>query len=92
MRLRLEGASACAPECEAISGAASMRATSQKPASLRCERSTATPSSAQRRTSAAPSGVSPGPVSGEEGNANGTPCANAFGRLQTGPSERSPRS
>ena len=48
------------------------------------------PSSAQRRTSASPAAVRPGPVSGEEGKANGTPCANAFGRLHTGPSERSP--
>ena len=48
------------------------------------------PIEAQRRTSASPAAVSPGPVSGEEGKANGTPWANAFGRLHTGPSERSP--
>ena len=32
------------------------------------------------------------PVSGEEGQRNGTPCPNALGRLQTGPRERSPAS
>ena len=90
VRLRLAGHSAWAPECEAISGASSSRATSQKPASLRWLRSTAMPSSAQRRTSPEPACVSPGPVSGELGWANGTPWANAFGRLQTGPSERRP--
>src|SRR3954447_6293677 len=90
VRLRLEGASAWTPECEAISGPSSWRATSQKPASLRWLRSTAMPSSAQRRTSAVPAGVRPGPVSGEDGNANGTPWAKAFGRLHTGPSERRP--
>src|SRR5262245_5626 len=39
-----------------------------------------------------PRSVRPGPVSGEEGQRNGTPCPNAFGRLQTGPRERSPAS
>ena len=29
-------------------------------------------------------------MSGVDGNTNGTPCANAFARLHTGPSERSP--
>ena len=48
------------------------------------------PSSAQRVTSARPASVSPGPVSGEDGEMNGTPCANALGRLHTGPIERSP--
>ena len=33
-----------------------------------------------------------GSRSGEEGQRNGTPCANAFDRLQTGPRERSPAS
>ena len=39
-----------------------------------------------------PRSVRPGPVSGEEGQRNGTPCPNALGRLQTGPRERSPAS
>ena len=90
VRLRADGASAWQPECDAISGPASSRATSQNPASFMWLRSTAMPSCAQRRTSAAPAGVRPGPVSGDDGNANGTPCANAFGRLQTGPSDRRP--
>ena len=48
------------------------------------------PSSAQRSTRLRPAGVSPGPASGDAGNANGTPVANAFARLHTGPSERRP--
>ena len=92
VRLRLTGHSACAPECEAISGARSSLATSQNPASLRWLRSTAMPSSAQARTSALPARVSPGPWSPVDGNANGTPWPNALWRLWTGPSERSPAS
>src|SRR4051812_8872283 len=90
VRLRVEAHSACTPECEAMSGASSRRATSQNPASLRWLRSTATPSSAQRRTRRRPAAVSPGPVSGEAGKGNGTPGADAFGRLHTGPNDRSP--
>src|SRR6478672_2370868 len=90
VRLRVEAHRAWMPECEAMSGAPSSRATSQKPASLRWLRSTAMPSSAQRRTSRRPAAVRPGPVSGDAGNMNGTPWANALGRLQTGPSERRP--
>ncbi len=63
---------------------------SQKPASFRWLTSTRIPSSPQRRTSARPASVSPGPVSGDDGEMNGTPWANAFGRLHTGPIDRSP--
>ena len=91
VRLRVDAHRAWTPECEAISGAPSSRATSQKPASLRWLRSTAMPSSAQRRTSRRPAAVRPGPVSGEAGNMNGTPWANAFGRLHTGPASAGPR-
>ena len=37
-----------------------------------------------------PASVSPAPVSGKEGKRKATPSANAFGRLQTRPSERRP--
>ena len=50
------------------------------------------PSRLHARTRSRPASVSPGPVSGEAGNRNGTPSANAFGRDQTIPTERSPRS
>src|SRR6201999_3685845 len=50
------------------------------------------PSSPQRATSSRPASVSPAPVSGLDGARNGTPSPNQFGRLQTGPSERSPAS
>jgi hypothetical protein len=89
VRWRVPAHGAWAPECDAISGAASMRA-SQKPAPLMWLRSTAMPSWAQRRTSAAPASVSPDPLPGDAGTQNGTPWANAFWRLQTGPSERRP--
>ena len=92
VRLRVDGQSACAFECVATSGASETRATSQKPASFRCERSTSMPRPLHARTSATPASVSPGPVSGDAGNRNGTPSPNAFGRDQTGPSERRPRS
>ena len=90
IRFRDVGHSACTPECEATIGPTSIRATSQKPASFRWLTSIRIPSSAQRRTSARPASVSPGPVSGEDGEMNGTPWANAFERLHTGPIERSP--
>ena len=90
VRLRVDGQSACAFECVATSGAVERRATSQKPRSLRCERSTSSPSRLQRRTSRSPAAVRPGPVSGEPGKRNGTPSAKAFGRLQTSPIERRP--
>src|SRR5262245_3037134 len=41
-------------------------------------------------TKSFPAGVSPGPVSGERGHANGTPWPKILGRLQTSPSERRP--
>ena len=47
-------------------------------------------SSLQRRTNRLPASVSPGPVSGVDGNAIGTPCAKMVGRLHTMPSERKP--
>ena len=50
----------------------------------------AAPNRLHARTSSFPAGVSPGPVSGERGNANGTPWPKMLGRLQTSPSERSP--
>ncbi len=67
-----------------------MRAMSQNPASFMWLRSIRIPSSAQRPTSAAPAAVRPGPMSGVPGVIRGTPWANAFERLQTGPSERRP--
>src|ERR671935_166554 len=79
----LEIKAACAFEWVATSGACERRATSQKPCSFRCERSIMMPSSLQAATSCRPASVNPGPVSGEEGNRNGTPSAKAFGRLQT---------
>ena len=48
------------------------------------------PSSAQRLISRRPAGVSPGPVSGEDGNLNRTPLPKRFGRLHTGPRLRRP--
>ena len=51
------------------------------------------PSRLQARTRLAAGRRSgPGPVSGEDGKRNGTPSAKAFGRDQTMPSERRPRS
>ena len=44
----------------------------------------------QARTSSLPRSVRPGPVSGEDGQRNGTPWPKTFGRLHTGPSERRP--
>jgi hypothetical protein len=44
------------------------------------------------RTSARPASVRPGPVSPSEPVRKGTPWAKAFGRDQTGPSDRSPAS
>ena len=90
VRLRGDGHSAWAPECEATSGAPLRPATSQNPRSFRWERSTTMPSSPHASTSARPAAVRPGPWSGEPGKSNGTPVANAFGRLQTRPRERSP--
>ena len=46
----------------------------------------------QAWTRSRPEAVNPAPMSGEDGNRNGTPSPNAFGRDQTIPSERSPRS
>ena len=84
------GHSAWAAEWLATIGPAPILATSQNPASLRWLTSTITPSSPQRATSRRPASVSPGPVSGDDGEMKGTPCANAFGRLHTGPSDRRP--
>ena len=90
VRLREEAQRAWAFEWVATMGALLWRATSQKPFSLRWETSTMIFSSLQRRTSALPASVRPGPVSGEEGKRNGTPWPKALGRLQTRPSDRSP--
>ena len=59
--------------------------TSQNPCSLRCERSMRILSSLQARIRALTRSVKPGPVSGDAGQRNGTPCPKALGRLQTGP-------
>ena len=67
-------------------------ATSQNPASFRWERSTRMPSRLQARTRSRPAAVRPAPVSGDDGKRNGTPSAKAFGRDQTSPIERRPRS
>ena len=90
VRLRECGLKAWALECVATRGASLSSATSQKPRSLRCERSIRIFSRLQARISSLPRSVRPGPVSGDDGQRNGTPCPNAFGRLHTGPSERSP--
>ena len=83
--------SACAAEWLATSGPGSIAATSQKPASFRWLRSTRIPSSrAPAHERDARRRCRPGPVSGEDGKTNGTPCPNAFERLHTGPSERRP--
>ena len=77
VRFREDAHSAWAFECVATSGASERRATSQKPASLRCERSTRIPSRLQARTSSRPASVSPAPVSGERGE----PERDALGEL-----------
>jgi hypothetical protein len=64
----------------------------QNPRSLRCDRSIRILNRLQALINSLPRSVRPGPVSGEEGQRNGTPCPNAFDRLQTGPRERSPAS
>ena len=56
-----------------VSSPTGISATSQKPRALRCERSTRIFSSWQRRTSALPRSVRPGPMSGECGKRKGTP-------------------
>ena len=91
VRFRVDAHSACAFECVATTGRSEISATSQNPRSFRCETSTRMPSSLHARTSARPASVRPGPVSGDAGNSNGTPSANAFGRDQTMPIDRSPR-
>ncbi len=90
MRLREWPQIAWTLEWVATSGASLISATSRNPFSLRCERSTRMPSWLQALTSALPASVRPGPVSGVDGNRNGTPWPKAFGRLQTMPSERKP--
>ena len=79
VRLRVEGQIACAQACVATSGAVLKPATSQKPRSLRCDTSIMIPSRLHARTNSLPAAVRPGPVSGERGNANGTPCPKMFG-------------
>ena len=90
VRLRECGLMAWALECVATSGASLISATSQKPRSFRCDRSSKIRNRLQAPTRALPRSVRPGPVSGDDGQRNGTPWPNAFGRLHTGPSERSP--
>src|SRR5215471_18533347 len=90
VRFRECGLKACALECVATRGALLIAATSQNPRSLRCDRSIKIPNRLQAPISSLPRSVRPGPVSGEEGQRNGTPCPKAFDRLQTGPRERSP--
>src|ERR1700726_870210 len=92
VRFRECGLKACAFECVATRGALLIAATSQNPRSLRCDRSIKIPNRLQAPISSLPRSVRPGPVSGEEGQRNGTPWPNAFDRLQTGPRERSPAS
>src|ERR1700737_712019 len=91
VRFRECGLKACALECVATRGALLIAATSQNPRSLRCDRSIKILSRLQVAISSLPRSK-PGPVSGEEGQRNGTPWPNAFDRLQTGPRERSPAS
>jgi hypothetical protein len=74
----------------ATRGALLIAATSQNPRSLRCDRSIKILNRLQAPISSLPRSVRPGPVSGEDGQRNGTPCPKAFDRLQTGPRERSP--
>ena len=79
--------------CETTSGASESRATSRKPASFRCARSSITPSSLQARTSSRPAARETGPrVRRARDSGTGRRRPKAFGRLQTIPSERSPRS
>src|SRR3979411_641431 len=78
------GLKACAFECVTTRGALLIAATSQNPRSLRCDRSIKIPNRLQAPISSLPRSVRPGPVSGEEGQRNGTPWPNAFDRLQTG--------
>jgi len=90
VRLRGVADRAWALECVATSGASVIAATSQKPRSLRCERSISTRRSLQVRMSSQPSLVRPGPVSGDCGKEKGTPWPKRFERLHTGPSDRTP--
>ncbi len=90
VKLRVQGQSVCTFECVATNGLSDSFSTSQKPCSLRCERSSIIPMRLQARTRLLPRSVKPGPVLGECGNLKGTPCPNMFGRLHTIPSERKP--
>jgi len=92
VRFRELGDSAWAFEWLATSGASDRSAKSQKPRSFRCARSIRIPRLLHSETSRLPASVRPPPMSGEEGKRKATPSANAFGRLQTRPTERSPRS
>src|SRR5580704_10420410 len=61
MRFRECGLKACALECVATRGALLIAATSQKPRSLRCERSIKIPKRLQAPISSLPRSVRPGP-------------------------------
>src|SRR6266436_10299532 len=90
VRFLVEEQIACTHACVATRGATLNLATSQKPFSLRWDTSIMRPRRLHALTKSFPAGVSPGPVSGERGHANGTPWPKMLERLQTSPSERSP--
>src|SRR6202035_3941021 len=78
VRFRECGLKACAFECVATRGALLIAATSQNPRSFRCDRSIKILNRLQAPISSLPRSVRPGPVSGEEGQRNGTPAAIAY--------------
>src|SRR5262249_6264001 len=73
VRFLVEEQIACTHVCVATKGAELNLATSQKPFSLRWDTSIMTPRRLHALTKCSPAAVSPGPVSGERGQANGTP-------------------
>ncbi|MCY1310540.1 hypothetical protein D9M70_607400 [compost metagenome] len=90
VRLRLIGVIACTLEWLTINGFSDSFATSQKPFSVMWARSIRMPMRLHSLTSRLPASVRPGPVSGLEGKAKGTPWPKMVLRLHTGPSERRP--
>jgi len=82
VRFRECGLKACALECVATRGASLIAATSRTPfIEVRQIDQNSQPIAGVNQL--LPRSVRPGPVSGEEGQRNGTPCPNAFDRLQT---------
>jgi hypothetical protein len=90
VRLRGDGHRACAAEWEATSGPCSSAATSQKPRSLRCERSTRMPGR-RRRARAPAEGGEAGPSSGVPGKAKETPSRTRSAGSRRGPASAARR-